>query len=229
MANDHARIRRDIWADDDWRRLTSSGQWLYMHLLSAPTLNFAGVADWRPPRIAALTAELSASDVDYFAAELIGQHFILPDLETEEVLIRSWVKHDGLLRSPNMTKALVKAHDKIASGPIRGVIVDQLQRLADGGMEGCWDHLEGLLGKTSYTFEEGVELLSDNPSGNPSPNPSGKGSGNPSGNPSEKGSEIRPSLHTPYSILLTPHHGSPSVDQVGAADKRASSSKRKAG
>src|SRR5690606_7289371 len=66
VARDHARIRLDIWADDDFGSLTSSAQWLYLHLLSSPTLSFAGVADWRPARIAGRTAELTADDVEFF-------------------------------------------------------------------------------------------------------------------------------------------------------------------
>lgn len=177
MANDHARIRRDIWGDEDWRALTSSAQWLYVHLLTSPTLTFAGIADWRPPRIAALTAELAAGDVETFAAELVAARFILPDTDTEEVLIRSWVKHDGLLRSPNMTKALIKAHQGTASNVLRAVLVDQLTRLLEAQTKGCWDLLDDLLDKQSMTFEEGVEALGINPSRNPSL----KGSGNPSG------------------------------------------------
>lgn len=197
MANDHARIRRDIWADTDWRHLTSSAQWLYVHLLTNRTLTFVGIGDWRPNRIAALTADLSASDVDMFAGELIRERFILPDLETEEVLVRSWVKHDGLLRSPNMTKALIKAHEGTASNVLRAVAIDQLTRLMEGGAEGCWELLDPLLGGDAMTFEEGVEILS----GSPSANPSGKGSG--------KGSENRALLHTPYSFLHSPSSSSP--------------------
>lgn len=200
MANDHARIRRDIWADIDWRRLTSSAQWLYVHLLTNRTLTFAGIADWRPNRIAALTADLGAADVNMFAGELIRERFILPDLETEEVLIRSWVKHDGLLRSPNMTKALIKAHEATASNVLRAVIVDQLTRLMEAETEGCWDLLDPLLATDSMTFEEGVEILSGNPSENPSGNPSGKGSA--------KGFENRAPLHTPYSFLHSPSSSS---------------------
>ena len=207
MANDHARIRRDIWADEDWRRLTSPAQWLYMHLLTSPTLTFAGTTDWRPARIAAITADLSAADVETFGDELTDAHFILPDVETEEVLIRSWVKHDGLLRSPNMTKALVKAHQRIASNVLRGVLTEQLRTLRDRGHEGCWDVVGTLLDMSAYTFEEGVELLSINPSG--------KGSDNPSG----KGFENRPTLHTPNSILHTPSSSSPlPVPHQGDAD-----------
>lgn len=197
MANDHARIRRDIWGDVDWRRLTSSAQWLYKHLLTTETLTFAGIADWRPNRIAALTADLQAADVDTFAGELIRDRFILPDCETEEVLIRSWVKHDGLLRSPNMTKALIKAHRATASNVLRAVLVDQLRRLYESGAEGRWELLDDLLEGDSMTFEEGVEILSVNPSA--------KGSGKGSG----RGSENRPILHTPYSFLHSPSSSSP--------------------
>lgn len=210
MANDHARIRRDIWGDEDWRTLTSSAQWLYMHLLSSPTLTFAGIADWRPSRIAALSADLSASDVRVFAGELAEGRFILPDEDTEEVLIRSWVKHDGLLRSPNVTKALVKAHNGTASRILRAVLVDQLATLQEKGYDGAWNALGDLLEKPRLTFDEGVAYLSGNPSG--------KGSGNPSGDSSEN----RAPLRSPFSVLPSPRSISSPSDleshQGGADD-----------
>ena len=152
MANDHARIRRDIWGDEDWRLLSSPAQWLYLHLLSSPTLTFAGIADWRPARIAAIASDLRATDVNHFAAELIQAEFILPDLDTEEVLIRSWVKHDGLLRSPNMAKALTKAHNGIASSVLRRVLTGQLKGLVERGYEAHWDRLADILEMESLTF-----------------------------------------------------------------------------
>ena len=109
MPSDHARIRRDIWADTDWRRLSAGEQWLYLHLLSSPTLSLCGVADWRPARIAKMAAGTSADDVVTFSAGLIDKEFVLPDFEAEEIAIRSWVKHDGLMRSPNVAKALRSA------------------------------------------------------------------------------------------------------------------------
>lgn len=200
MARDHARIRLDIWADDDFGSLTSSAQWLYLHLLSSPTLTFAGVADWRPARIAGRTAELTAADVEFFAAELERDHYVLIDRRTEEALIRSWVKHDGLMRSPNMAKALVKAYGTTASQTLRAVIVGQLVKLhGERPTLKGWGNVETLLGRDALTPAEALAELPPNPSGNPSVNPSGKGSGNPSesdgGNPSV----------TPYSILHTPY------------------------
>ncbi|GII98368.1 hypothetical protein CLV28_0693 [Sediminihabitans luteus] len=183
MARDHARIRLDIWTDDDWRELSSGAQWLYMRLLSDGTTSFAGVADWRPARIAAATADLTARDVEMYAVELEDGRFILPDRDSEEVMVRSFVKHDGLMRSPNVAAAFVKAHAAIASRVLRAVVVDQVTRLqeAQPDLKG-WtrSEVQRVLSKRSMTFEEGLAALP----ANPSRNPSGKGSGNPFGIPS---------------------------------------------
>lgn len=200
MARDHARIRLDIWADDNWRDLTSYGQWLYLHLLTSPNLSFAGVVDWRPARIAAHTAELSGVDVETFAGELEAGEYVVIDRRSEEVLIRSFVKHDGLMKSPNMAKALVKDHAAIGSSILRAVVVDQLARLRERqpGLKG-WAAVEPLLGKRSMTTAEAFDALPRNPSGNPSTNPSG----NPSSNGSAEGSP-NPSA-TPFLTNSLPH------------------------
>lgn len=198
MARDYGRIRLDIWADEDWRDLPSLPQWLYLHLLSSSSLNFCGVTDWRPARIAALAVELGPDDVEYAAAWLEAGEFLVVDRSTEEVLIRSWIKHDGLLSSPNMAKAMVKAHAAIGSGILRAVIVDQLERIKANGIDYAgWKYVAPLLKKRSLTVEEAFHKLL--------PNPSIKGSANPS--------EIRAALLTPSSVLLTPHSDQ-SADQI---------------
>lgn len=198
MARDYGRIRLDIWADEDWRDLPSLPQWLYLHLLSSPSLNFCGVTDWRPARVAALAAELNADDVEYAAAWLEAGEFIVVDRATEEVLVRSWIKHDGLLSSPNMAKAMVKAHAAIGSGILRAVIVDQLERIKANGLDySGWKFVAPLLKKRSLTVAEAFQKLL--------PNPSIKGSANPS--------EIRAALLTPSSLLLPPHSDQ-SADQI---------------
>lgn len=200
MARDHARIRLDIWADDDFRDLPSPAQWLYFHLVTHPDLSFCGVADWRPARIAAVTAELTAEDVEYAAAFLedYTEHepFVIIDRASEEALIRSWVKHDGLVSSPNLTKALVKSYAGTASAVLRAVLVGQLLTLKKNkpNLVG-WEHLAATLKRRSMTAEEGVQTLPPNPSVNPSPNPSDETFENPSDDPSV----------TPFSLLRTPN------------------------
>ena len=189
MARDHARIRLDIWQDDDFRDLCSQSQWLYFFLLTSPSLSFAGVVDWRPARIADHTSEMCADDVEYAAAELEAGLFIIIDRDAEECLIRSFVKHDGLMKSPNMAKALGKDYTRTTSRTLRAVIVHQLLHLQDNDpdLKG-WPAIDDdVLGRRSMSPEDAFALLPRNPSLNPSANPSAnpfeRGSVNPSATP----------------------------------------------
>src|SRR5690606_16035121 len=87
VAREHAQIRLDLWNDDDFRVLTRAAQLLYIQLLTSATLNYAGVADWRPKRIAPLSGDGTASAVEDAAQELEQGLFIVTDTDTEEVLI----------------------------------------------------------------------------------------------------------------------------------------------
>lgn len=129
MARDHARIHLSIWSDDDWRDLTPTAQWLYLHLLSSPTLNYAGVADWRPNRIMHMAQGWTADVFDRAASLLETTGYVVIDRDSEEVLIRSFLRHDGILSKPNVAIAFCKAWQGIASRVIRGVITWELIRL----------------------------------------------------------------------------------------------------
>lgn len=129
MARDRASIRLDMWADEDWRKLTVPAQRLYMLLLSHPTLSYAGVADWRPGRIAQLSASTTTADVEAAAIELEQAGFILRDEVTEEVLIRSFIKHDGLMKQPKLVVSMTTAFAAIASSMIREVVAHEVQKL----------------------------------------------------------------------------------------------------
>lgn len=98
-------------------------------MLTSATLTYAGVADWRPKRLATLASGRTPADVEAAASELIEGLYIVTDEDTEEVLIRSFMKHDGLLQKPNVAKAMVKAYDQVYSLTLKGVIVHELNKL----------------------------------------------------------------------------------------------------
>lgn len=196
MAREHAAIRLDMWGDDDWRGLTRPAQHLYMHLLSSPSLTYAGAADWRPARLAGVSRGTTAADVREAAAELSGALFVVYDDDTEEILIRSFLKYDGLLHKPNVAKAMVTAFGKVVSPTLRGVVVHELSKLHDRHPE--WK---------AFALAEVRELLT-RPSVNPSEIRNRKGSA--------KGSESDPSLLTPNSLLPSPNstHLTTSTNEV---------------
>jgi hypothetical protein len=130
MARDYARVRVDMWIlDGDVRELSPAAQHLYFVLLTSPSLSYCGVADWRPGRLAALAKGWTADDVRRAATELSAHRYIVIDEETEEVLVRTFIRHDGLMKEARMAVSMVKAFATVASNTIRGVIVHELRRL----------------------------------------------------------------------------------------------------
>jgi hypothetical protein len=129
MAREYAQIKVAIWSDDDWRNLTPPAQHLYFTLLTSPSLSHCGVVDWRPNRIAAFGFGWGVEDVQAAATELIERLYIVVDEDTEEALIRSFLRNDGLMKQPKMAVAMASAYGAIASSALRGVVVHELNRL----------------------------------------------------------------------------------------------------
>ncbi len=130
MAREHARIWLDINSDDDFESLSPLAQWFYLRvLLPDPTLSYCGVADWRPKRLVRKAAGLTVEMIEACAAECERKRYALFDLDTEEVLLRSYVRRDQLLRNPKTAAAVVKAYGSVASDPLRAAVVTELKRV----------------------------------------------------------------------------------------------------
>lgn len=130
MTRDYSRTNVTIIQDQDFRDLPFPAALLYKTMWDHPDLTYCGVLDWRPGRIAAIHTGLTTEYVKTFAACLEARHFIVIDEDTEEALIRSWVRWDGLMRQPRLAVSFAKAYSSVASNKIRPVIVDELRKLA---------------------------------------------------------------------------------------------------
>lgn len=140
MPRDFAQLRQDMWSDDDWRSLTVPAQHLYMLLLSDPKLSYCGVTAWHAGRIAQRSAETTGRDVLLAAAELSDRHFVIIDEDTEEVLIRSYLKHDPLMKNPRLAVTMAKDFGSVASNKIRAAVVWELQKLRKAEPDlGAWE------------------------------------------------------------------------------------------
>lgn len=132
MTRDFAPINLAIWSDPDFRALPADAKLLYFALWAHPSLSRAGVVDWRPGRIAALIDKSwTAQDVNVVADCLRARLFIVTDEQTEECLVRSWVRFDGLLKSPIMSVTFANEYAAIASDDLRGVVVHELRKIRE--------------------------------------------------------------------------------------------------
>lgn len=126
MARTHARILTSIWGKDDWRRLSPDEQWAYFLVLSQPGLSMCGVLSYTPKRWAQLTAGSTVAKIRKAIAGLVEARFLLVDEETEELLVRTFAKNDGVLQSPNLVKAMWKAYGDVVSERLRAAFLEGL-------------------------------------------------------------------------------------------------------
>lgn len=142
MAREHARIWLDINADDDFSELSFDAQAFYTRIiLTEATLNYCGVADWRPKRLTVRARDLTVPRIMAAAAELEAGRYLLFDLDTEEVLARSYIRRDELLRNPKMAATVIKAYASVASPVLRAAIITEVKRIHDEHPDySSWSH-----------------------------------------------------------------------------------------
>lgn len=174
MPRDHARVLIRIWADDDFTALTETAQRFYVLLMSQEHINRAGVIDLRPRRWARLAADSSLDTVAKAIAELDAARFIAVDDDTEELLVRSFIRNDGIAKQPNVLKNALNAARQVQSRRLREILAEELRKLIDlipVDRRDAETNREGVLRVADLLFHPNAKG-SSNPSRNPSPNPS---------------------------------------------------------
>lgn len=129
MARDHARIKTSIWDDPDFLALKVAEQHAYFMLASSLGLSRCGVITYIPARFDHLASDLTESRLRRAIDGLRTSRFAVVDDRTQELLVRSYVRHDGVLDRVNMGKATGTAFEAVVSADIRHAIGDELARL----------------------------------------------------------------------------------------------------
>jgi hypothetical protein len=129
MARDHARVKTSIWDDPDFLELKMAEQHCYLALMSNKGLSYCGVIDWVPGRFAYLAADMSQAKFKAAVAGLVKARFVIVDEHTQELLLRTYVRHDGVLDRVNMGKATGSAIEHVVSARIKEAIGNELANL----------------------------------------------------------------------------------------------------
>lgn len=187
MARDHARIHVDIWGDDDWLDVSVDAQLLYFTLYTSPSLSFCGSGEWHPGKLCTRASDWTLERVERARDELVNELFLIIDDNTQEYLIRSWIKHDGLWRTPNMAVSVANARAELASRKLRGVIVFEVSKLRDRDPESTAWTRPAVVKMLSQTAIDPAGLIRATPGANPGLNPTSNGAVNPGSNPAAKG------------------------------------------
>lgn len=174
MARSEARVSVDVWSNDsDFVDLTRSAQGMYFFLLSQSDLSHTGVLALRIRRWSRAARDLKPHDVERDIEELAAARFVVVDHDTEELLVRSFIRRDKVYRQPNVLRAALDHLPLIESSLIRRALAVELRRIQGLDMpDGSQGIVEDMLRALPDPSAEPLDMPTANPSGKPFGTPS---------------------------------------------------------
>lgn len=130
MARRYANIVTAVWRDDDFLALDVEEQRMYFLLLSQPDISAAGVLHLSLTRWSAKARNTSPESVMASLKKLAAARYVIFDLRTEELLVRSFVRWDGGYTNSKRKPAIRDAAQAVESPIIRRMLAVELGRLA---------------------------------------------------------------------------------------------------
>lgn len=134
MSGEYGKLYKRAWGDADFKALTAHEQLQYLKLISQPDVSMAGILTHAAMRWAGQTADLDAEDIERALEGLECKRFIACDHDTQEVLIRSYIRNDEGWRSPLTMKGIRAAVERILSTKLRRIISAELAKIDTSGL-----------------------------------------------------------------------------------------------
>lgn len=127
MARSFGKLLASTWTDEDFNSLKRTEQWLYMRLLGNPKLSLVGVIDYRPGHWVRLADGVDRATVEAAVEGLEARRYVIVDRDTEELLIRTLTRHDGISTANyKLRKGLWASWAVIASPSLRRAAVENM-------------------------------------------------------------------------------------------------------
>jgi hypothetical protein len=129
MSRNYANIITAIWRDPDFIGLTCAAQRLYLLLVTQPNISACGSLPLTIRRWAQLAQDTDPDDLRIALTELEKFRFVFTDEGTEELLVRSFTRHDNGYGNRKRKPVIVAAAMDIESLKLRAVLAAEFARL----------------------------------------------------------------------------------------------------
>lgn len=127
MTRTYAKSFLSMWAPgSDFLQLSTDAQWLYWVLFSHPSLTPAGTLPLQPRKWAQCSKDMTQRRVTAALADLVRSEKVIVDEDTEEVLIRTFIRWDKGWRTPNINTSIKASIAQIESDGLRHVATREL-------------------------------------------------------------------------------------------------------
>lgn len=171
MARSEARLQFGIW--DGLAALSDAGKLAYMVVLTEETVTHCGKGALRKS-LWGKKLSWSIDQVDAALSEMDSKRYVFVDEDTEEILVRTFIRGDQVERRPNVMKAALKSAPMVKSPRLRLELAAELRKLESVEAHEVADQLDG--GPVRKPLSNGSASV---------PQPSANGSARP-GRPPER-------------------------------------------
>jgi hypothetical protein len=126
----YSQVSTGLWRpDDDFHGLGMAGQWAYFMLITQPDISAAGVLSLNVKRWASRTDDIDPSIVVAALQRLQDAGKVVYDTDTEELLVRTFVKWDGGYNNQKRRPVIERAARAVESMKLRRVLARELSKL----------------------------------------------------------------------------------------------------
>ncbi len=128
---DYGKLLSRIWTDPEFTSLDARSQQVYCLLISYSTRNLAGVLPLTLKRWAKCTKDATVDNLIHAINVLARFQFVVVDWDTEELLVRTYIRNDEVYRQPNLMTAARRFALQVESERLRWVLHEEFLRLPE--------------------------------------------------------------------------------------------------
>src|SRR6266571_6542197 len=130
MARSYGHIMSAIWNDPEFRELDGASQRVYLMLVTQSEITSAGTLALTIKRWSKYARDTPSDAISDALSQLEIKRFVAVDYDTEELVVRSFVKWDGGAGNEKRRPAITAAANAVVSPKIRGVLAVELNKLS---------------------------------------------------------------------------------------------------
>lgn len=182
VARSHVRLQLGLWRKPGHDDVSKDARFLYVTILGDEALNQAGVVVLRPS-VWAEDAAMTDAEVEGALRELETRRFVVIDTRSQALLIRTFIRNDGVADQPNVLRNALAVAAQVRSVKIRRAIAAELRRLPPARPPRATSNGRVFTYPDPHALARELDPDSDLPPRCDTPD------WNPSGNPSTNGSE----------------------------------------
>ncbi|RRQ26294.1 hypothetical protein DK926_18785 [Rhodococcus sp. Eu-32] len=129
MAREFGKLWFVMFQDDDFCAQPLLDKMVYVALLGLPSVNYAGLTPLSMKRLKKACAPATELEIKAALVRLERKRYVFTDSESEEQLIRTFIRNDEVWKQPNMMISALRSAGLVESRKLASVLSEELDRV----------------------------------------------------------------------------------------------------